>query len=215
MRTTSIYLLSGLVLLVGLSACAKSTKRKVANEWKVTSFTEQGSSVSDGDKTTSTRTITESTITSSTLYEPAAGPSYTTEESGVVKLNDFTINTDGTWSTIQEFVYSYSGGVTTEVHIERSGTWSFLAKTKGDDFKKNERILFNVLKMNSISVQKTNGIVTDQESSGTVNLTGKETEVYTVTKSKKDQLELEMESHNTFNDEQSVKTSRKMVLGEK
>ncbi|MNU99985.1 hypothetical protein D3C71_901380 [compost metagenome] len=78
---------------------------------------------------------------------------------------------------------------------EESGTWSFVGKTKGDDFKKNERVLFNVLnKKVSVTVVEDNAVVSD-DSNNTTFLAGENMQIYTIKASKKKELELELESN--------------------
>lgn len=76
---------------------------------------------------------------------------------------------------------------------EKSGTWSFVGKTKGDDFKKNERILFNVLSESESIIQTLNQVIVTNQTSANTYLTGEKMLIYTVTESKKDQLGMNLE----------------------
>ncbi|MGV3612537.1 MAG: hypothetical protein ACO1N0_16380 [Fluviicola sp.] len=196
MKKASIYILSTLFLAAGISACGKTTKGKMSNEWKVTSMeSKETYENSTGDKFVSTFSTTESTVTEVDEDYPAFGAPSTETKTGVMNTNEFIINKDGTWSWLIDATYPTADGTHQEI-VEETGTWSFLDRTKGDDFKKNERVLFNVLTAHLRDIVIENGVVVDDYTDDLVYTTGKSTMIYTVITSKKDQLELEMDAKN-------------------
>ena len=217
MRNTSIYILSSVILLVGLSACGKTTKGKIANDWKVASSEETWISEDVNEKSTRTTSISGTTFSSTYIQQQGGGPPETVNETGTVQINDFTINKNGTWSSVREITKSQANNGSYTSKMEESGTWSFIEKTKGDDFKKNERVLFNVLTANYYAVVKENGAVTSESNAVSTYLTGERSSVYTVTESKKNKLEMKMErdSKYTFGTESIHKSIQKFVLEEK
>jgi hypothetical protein len=198
MEKISIYAIGLAFMAIGITSCAKSTRGKMINEWKVTFFenTEKSENV-NGDKFTSTFSMTENMITKTFTHEsPSAGTS-TGTQTGTVNAHEFIINKEGTWSWfIDETVVDGSHELNNK--ITRSGTWSFVSKTKGDDFKKNERILFNVLTMDATDTETANDVIVASNSNRMTYSTGQNTMIYTITESKKDKLEMELESNYTY-----------------
>ncbi len=220
MKRISIYTLSALFLAAAISACGKTTKGKMSNEWKVTSMeTKETYESSNGNKHVSTLLTTESTITETDDYVYVSGPPpYTDTETGVMNTNEFIINKDGTWSWIIDATYNSPNGTHQEI-LKETGTWSFLDRTKGDDFKKNERVLFNVLTADLHDIEIEDGVVVDDYTDKLTYTTGKSTMIYTVIESKKDKLELEMDAKNVASQSDNISSSmntistyRKIVL---
>lgn len=198
MKKISIYLLSFAVTFVGMTSCGKSTKGKMANEWKVTSMKSVETFINaSGDKHITTFSVDGTTMADSDEDYPASGPSTSSSKTGTMNTNEFTIRKDGTWSWVMDGTYaSNNGNSLREEILEQTGTWSFLTKSKGDDFKKNERVLFNVLTVKARDIVTENGVVVDDYTDDLVYSTGKNTMIYTVKDSKKDMLELEVEAEN-------------------
>ncbi|MGV3612538.1 MAG: hypothetical protein ACO1N0_16385 [Fluviicola sp.] len=200
MKKIFICTLSVALLTVGLSSCGKSSKGKMANEWKVTEYNQTTTEMeANGDKTVSTTTMTE---TAATMTETTTsnGSSTTTTGTAVVNANTWTIEKDGTWKATRDWTTSSTNlGITTTYRTTEmtSGTWAFVGKTKGDEFKKNERVIFNTLTSSMTQVVTTgNGNPTTYSSNDTYK-TGEETMIYTVTESKAKELQLEAEIGNT------------------
>jgi hypothetical protein len=220
MKKISIYLFSLAITVVGMTSCGKSTKGKIANEWKVASLKSVETSInSNGDKQIYTFSVDGNTITDSEEHYPASGPSSSSSKKGTMNANEFVIKKDGTWSWVIDGTYTSNNGASTRNEIlEQAGTWSFLNKSKGDDFKKNERVLFNVLTVKSRDIVTENGVVVDDYTDNLVYSTGKNTMIYTVKDSKKDKLELESEAENIANQntfQSSNSTSRTITLESK
>ncbi len=206
MKRTSIYILSALFLAAGISACGKTTKGKMVNDWKVTSYYEEMEFVSNGEKGTNIVSMTENSVTLSTVYTPSNGPVETNSYPGSVKLHEWAIKKDGTWSSVQEVTYPNGNSAYTN-RIEQSGTWSFLRKTKGDEFEKNERVHFNVLQSKTVETQSAGFVNSTEETY----LTGEKVMVYTITASKKDALEMELENSYAFTQTSGYSNSNSLV----
>jgi hypothetical protein len=192
-----ILITLSLTFIVGITSCGKTTKRKLVNDWRVTSSLEETEYTSNGDHSTNTTTIAENEVTTSTVYDPSTGPTTTNSATGSVLINEFIIQKDGTWSLVREI--SFQGGTSSSNNrMEQSGTWSFLKNNKSDDFKKNERVHFNVLKSKSLETVSLSGSVVNSNSYEETYLTGEKVLVYTIKESKKDQLEMEMETSSSL-----------------
>lgn len=219
MKRISIYSISAALLVVfGMTSCGKTTKGKMTNEWKITSFESTETNVNTmGTKHTSIYSMTDKTVTDKTVIEPTTGPASTSSETGTVNKHEWTIKKDGTWSWTVDVTF-VDGNKTRNESVVRSGTWSFIGKTEGDDFEKNERVLFNVLEMNTSETETTNQQVTYSDAGKEMYSTGKNTMVYTITESKNKKLEMELESKKVYSDDSngsSISVSQKMVLEKK
>ena len=193
MKKIISYSFSLALLAVVMTSCAKSTKGKVTNEWKVVSYLENDSFTNQGGQSGSTITnMTETTYTKqfSTSFN---GVAIVDENSGIVNLHELLLKKDGTWALNRDFTEHYENGASSKVVFEQTGTWTFVGKTKGDDFKKNERLLFNVLteKKNSVYTNDEQ-VVVSQFTSNDTYLTGELVLIYTIKESKNKELELEL-----------------------
>ncbi|MNK18892.1 hypothetical protein D3C87_371080 [compost metagenome] len=198
MKNKTIQTLSLVLLAVIISSCAKSSKGKLANDWKMISLEEKWESKSvNGDRIFVNTIMTENTVNSTSEYYPATGTSETSYSSGIVNYYNFIIEKDGTWSCSNEVVYPSSNGSSTTT-IEESGTWSFVRKTKGDDFKKRERVLFNILESSSRYVQVVDQAVVGDNTDRASYISGEKILIYTIKSSSKKQLELEKEVKAEF-----------------
>lgn len=167
-----------IVVLIG--ACAKTTKGKITNEWIVVNYAEE-------------------TIDGDSIHI------WTTENSPATP-NKLIIHRDGKWTwntgyTVSGSIFGGSIFLTEKESTTRKGTWSFVGKTKGDNFKKNERLLFNVLSESTVHTQTGGGgnpIFPDTTSTtSNTYLTGEHVDIYTVVKSTRKDLELRLESSHT------------------
>jgi len=209
--------LSIALLAVSISSCAKSSKGKMSNEWKVTEYnSKETDTQSNGDVTVTTLVMTETTVTQTTEDTPNGGSTTTTTQTGTVNTNEMTIEKDGTWTGTRDVTY-VNGLVTTKLTMATSGTWSFVGTTKGDDFKKNERVLFNTLSETNTQAVTISGSTSTSASTDTY-MTGEVVMVYTVKESKKDELQLEAEMGNTYtsgSNTSSTKGTTTITLGAK
>ena len=197
-----------IILSVLLVSCGKSSKAKVSNDWRVTSYEESFISIDeDGEKSTETLSITESTYNENVKDEQFGN--FTYSATGTVQLYNYTINKNGTWSSESEVEYTNSQGTSTTKSIKSaSGTWAFIGKTKGDDFKKNERILFNTL-AESTELVKNNG--QSPSSLQSKYLTGEKTRIYTVKESERKKLMIESSEKYVSTEGSTVSTKERLI----
>jgi hypothetical protein len=140
-------------------------------------------------------TITNMTETAYTKQFSTSfnGVAIVDESSGIVNVHELILKKDGTWALNRDFTEQYENGASSKVVFEQTGTWTFVGKTKGDDFKKNERLLFNVLTEKKNSVYTNNDqVVVSQFTSNDTYLTGELVLIYTIKESKNKELELEL-----------------------
>ena len=196
MKRLFILGFSAALLAGGISSCKKTSKGKMANEWNVTSLTSEETSINaSGDKTVSTTTMTDGKITDTDISTNTSG-TVTTVRNGTVKEYSYTIEKDGTWKSTTDMTYTSSsstGSSTATIVTNTSGSWSFLSKNKTGDFKKNERVVFNILKEDV----KTNGSNTFSNVTTTYSNTdnntyaeGENADIFLVVESKKKELKL-------------------------
>ena len=178
-----------------IASCGKTTRKKIVNEWTVKSYTQ--------------------TVTG-------------TDTSFILNFQDspktptkMTIKKDGTWEWVRSssssaLIYGGSIYASTEETEKRSGTWSFVGKTKGDDFKKNERVIFNVLSENNRADYEGSPATTPMFQDTTITsshtyFTGEKFIIYTVEKSTKDELHLGLDKEQV-NSSQGVVSTEKIRL---
>ena len=191
MQKNVSYALSLALLVVGMASCAKSTKGKVTNEWKVVSYSENDSFSNAGGQSGATiTTMTETTYTQD-FTSSNGGMTSSNSSSGTVNAHELILKKDGTWSLIEDLTNNQGNGSSRNV-TEQTGTWAFVGKTKGDDFKKNERLLFNILTKKRTSAYTVTQIVVNQFSENDTYLTGENVLIYTIKESGKKEMELEL-----------------------
>ena len=219
MKKLIILGFSAALLAGGVSSCKKTNKRKMANEWTVSSLTDEETDLfSNGDKAVYTTTIADGKITSTDVSTNSSGTT-TTTTTGTVKEYSYTIEKDGTWKSTTDITRSstFSGGSNTGTTVTNtSGTWSFLSKNKSGDFKKNERVVFNTLK-EDVSF---NGSYT---SSGTTTTTaysnsdtyaeGENSDIFLVVESKNKELKLSQTYDETSTNTNSGGTTTSSYKG--
>lgn len=172
-------------LLTGAASCAKSTKGKISNDWKVTAYEATQSNYNSAANNSKSHQVQNGNVlvmTQSGVSNGMPDPEQVTS----VTVNTFTykIQKDGTWSSVQDISYSANDHTLTE----NSGTWNFLGKSKGDDFKKNERVMFNVLNQ-----KITQNTAAGQNVNVSTFITGEKALIYTVKESSGKKLVLERE----------------------
>lgn len=218
MKTTSIAILSCAFLAAAITSCGKSTKRKMDNEWKATAYesTEQWEN-SAGDKYDYTISMSGNVVTEVATSSSASTNEITQVNTGTVNTHELEIKKDGTWTWTMDYTFGDSGNSSTKTRIQ-SGIWNFVGNTKGDDFKKNERVLFQVLNTDSKNVDIQNQVVVNSAEEHITYTAGENTMIYTITKSTKDKLEMELESRHviTQDSQQNMNAlTRKISLEEK
>ncbi|WP_300663357.1 hypothetical protein [Fluviicola sp.] len=201
MKRLSFYVLSVAFLATGMSSCGKTTRGKMINDWKVASSTSEETfiSMNGEDKTVMTETIADNAITQKFVHTFAGGDSSETGSTeGKVNVNSWAIKKDGTWTWNKEVEYVGAGGQGQKGITNQSGTWSFIAKNKEDGFKKNERVLFNVLSYEFTQQSLNNGTVVSTNSTVDTYLTGQSVMIFTVKDSNNKLLEMEMDSDSKY-----------------
>ena len=187
---------SFLVLILFLSllvSCSKVTKAKVVNFWKVESFEMTRIENIIGGSNIFTINIMNSKFKSTKDFFDKPD----TIEDGEYYYNLFTIKKDGTWKIEKRLVYTNNYSLMGQILQEiETGTWSFIKKNKGDDYNRNERIIFNTLK--KTYTKNENNILNDAPPNYTF-LTGENTKIYTITESTNKRLKLELLERSTNN----------------
>lgn len=186
----------------------------MANDWKVVALDETyDASFSDGSASHSTRILDETSFRSTVTGTSQLGePIPPVNTSGTVNVNEWHIEKDGAWTQTEEYVSTDSSTETTS-RIEQSGTWNFLGKNKGDGFRKNERVIFNVLAKRVKTVQKNQGAVISDDSTNETYLTGERTIIYTIKESGNKELKLELEAERVLKQDVNVtSTLRKLNI---
>lgn len=193
MRQITSCVLSLAFLMAGVASCAKTTKGKVTNEWNVTSFEQTDDYTSNQESLSNAKLSMSETSFTQESTTVTNGITTTYHSSGSVNAHVLEIKKDGTWNWTQDITYIYPNNTSNRLTVE-TGTWSFVGKTKGDDFKKNERILFNVL-TKRVSTDYVSGqtVVTSDSTNETFE-TGENVRIYTITESKRKELQLELDS---------------------
>ena len=185
-----------------MPSCGKSTKGKLSNDWKVESLTLKAiDTESNGNQTVTTTSYSGTTVTVKEEEIENGNSTTTTTQIGTITNSIFKIENNGTWNLSRTLVFTQNptqGLTTTITSVETdSGTWSFIGKNKEEDFKKNERVLFNTM----ATTRNTTTVNTIGNSSTTSTDTGSSTyklgdnvTIYTVVASKPKALELKSES---------------------
>ena len=87
--------------------------------------------------------------------------------------------------------------INTQRWVEKeSGTWSFLGKSKADDFKKNERIIFNTLKRTYTKGDINFSFIPTMNYTY---LTGENSVIYSISEASNDKLKLELQESSSNN----------------
>lgn len=201
MKRIISYSLNLLVVSVMLVSCGKTTRGKLTNAWKVITYDMDNlSEYNDGSKSSFSSSMTETTFKNIDSHTSSNGSSYSNTISGTVNSHQLEIKKDGTWSWSRDLYYESNGGATKVTSVwDRSGTWSFTGKNKEDGFKKNERVIFQVLKQSVSGTTNQAGVITSNSSSQTY-LNGENVLIFTVKESKRNQLQLESESLHVHSD---------------
>jgi hypothetical protein len=196
MKKVFVCALSALVLAAGVSSCAKTTKGKITEEWNVTSIAGNSSNTSGG--TTSTSSFT-TTVSGNAISNVSTSGGTTNTSTGTVAEYKFNINKDGSYEMKSDITYVSGNNTQREVSSEK-GTWSFVGTNKTDEFKKNERVVFNTTSSTGTTTNTTTvggATVTSTSSSSDSYVVGENSTIYTVTESTKDKLVLGVDRNNT------------------
>jgi len=204
MKKTIIYGLSFAFIAATATSCGKTTKGKMSNEWSATELSSSSTTTNaDGDvETTSWSSTDGATFTMTQTYTPSGGTSSSLTLDGTVNEFSYTINKDGSWSSVTDMTFSIDlgGGIsqTQQTRDENSGTWTLLGKNKTGELKKNERVVFNTLSSTSTETSTITGSTPDTETSTNTYAEGENPEVMMVVESKGKMLKLKKETNNAY-----------------
>jgi hypothetical protein len=178
MKKLTKAVLAILVVASSITACKKgeddpglslkSRKGRLSQEWSVTEYVSEATSVStsNGASISTTTTVTKDTYTGTsasreeTQTTTGGGISSTSTDkySGSVTSFTYTIDKEGTWTATRTVkwtsVTSTSAGSTTTDAIDvtetliAEGNWYFLGKNKGTEDKNKENVVFSTTKEN-------------------------------------------------------------------
>jgi|GEM_PF-1835163 len=214
-----IFSALSLALVAGtMTSCGKSSVGKMSNEWNVTSYSDKSSKTYGNGDVNSDSEIGTATTFSITSSSTSGGTTNSNVTNGTINENSMTIDKDGTWKSVRtrttvETTSPFTGATTvttTKETVNSNGTWSFVGKNKTDEFKTNERVVFNTTTV----VTATNGTAVTTVGGTTTTNTGSETEsenykvgeysqIWTITESKAKSLKLSAEFGGAQSDTQS------------
>ena len=193
-----VYGLSLMFIAGGVASCKKG---KVSNDWKISSWSEEyNSTYDDGDVYFDKLNSDGTTISLTSTFTPSGGTATTTTSNGTVQKFTWTIAKDGTFTRELNytFVNTFTGGSSTEVSTTKvSGTWSLVGKNKADEFKKNERVVFSILKSEESYTETVTGGTTDVSTYSDTYASGENIEVYTIVTAKGKEMELKLDGNET------------------
>lgn len=219
MKKGIIYGLSILLLAGAAISCRKTSKGKMSNEWKLDSYSSTETSTDDsGDMSTYSVEADESSITITDSETPNGGSTTTNTIQGTVNEFSFVINKDGTWERTFDITTTQSDNgitVTSNDKTTSSGTWNFLGKV--EEFKKNERVVFNTLSETVDSRTETTfsgSTQTDTSSETETYANGENSEVMLIVESKRKELQLKSERDYTSTEVQNGNTNTYSVTAE-
>ena len=204
MKRIVILGLSVLLLAGGVLSCKKTSKGKMANEWSVAEFnSEYTSTDDDGEEEKTVVSLNGSVLNTTETYTTNLGSVSIQGVKEIVNTWTYTIDKDGTWSSLQDITtteldsvfnfntFEFDTFISENKVISTSGVWNFIGKSKVEDFKKNERVVFNILSEGSTRTKTiTPGVTVVTSSKETYNA-GSYAIIYTVMESKKKELTLE------------------------
>jgi hypothetical protein len=198
MKKLMVYGLSLMFIAGGVASCKKG---KVSNDWKISSWSEEyNSTYDDGDVYFDKLNSDGTTISLTSTFTPSGGTATTTTSNGTVQKFTWTIAKDGTFTRELNytFVNTFTGGSSTEVSTTKvSGTWSLVGKNKADEFKKNERVVFSILKSEESYTETVTGGTTDVSTYSDTYASGENIEVYTIVTAKGKEMELKLDGNET------------------
>jgi hypothetical protein len=183
----------------GITSCRKTTKGKMSNEWTVSSYDSESTSTNQsGDVSKTVEVMDGTSLVSTYTYTPNGGSVSSSESRTTINSWTYTIDKDGTWNSLKNSTTTDLATNETENEIEDfSGVWNFIGKSKTEEFKVNERVMFNIL---DASFTNTYTYSTDAPVVSTDKYTlstGEAYIIYTVVESKGKELTLEGEGAST------------------
>lgn len=210
------------------TSCLKSTKGKMANDWKVMEMIQQTTRVIDNEKTIEAISASEAIYVHNIKTILNGENQSDITKKGKVISHVYSIQKNGDWDSKLVFELSEvdQTGIKTVAlcTVKENGTWNFVGKNKTDEFKLNERVLFNVLSSKQdIQVTVTAGSIVTKSSTNSfeTHKVGEKVNIYTVVESKSKALTLESttdsfstEEKNGYNYIVSEQGTKTLVLEE-
>lgn len=144
-------------LFFAIASCQKASVHSLCKKWKMKAYTTTYTGYGDNKKilesSTTNATATDFTATEvDYYYDSITNSQATSTAKGTVNKYTYTFNKNGTWEATTDMTITSTinadGSVdntVSNVVTTQSGTWCFIKKTKGEQYKKNERLLINVL----------------------------------------------------------------------
>lgn len=172
-----------------MTSCGKTTKGKLSEEWNVAKIENKSTNISSSGNTTTNSSVI--TIDGTNLTRVTTNSNGTTTTTGTVSKYAYIINKDGTFEIAIDVTYVTSGTGYTETTKQvrtTTGTWSFVDKNKTDEFKKNERVIFNTLSVaetntSTLAYSGTTTSTTTSNSNSSSYIVGENSSIYTVEES--------------------------------
>jgi hypothetical protein len=205
MKKVFIFGLSVALVAGSVTSCKKTSKGKLSNDWKTTSWNSTETETDANESTVTTVTSTDGVaITVVSTTTPTGGTAGTPNTiNGVINDMSYTISKDGTFENNQDvtFTSTFTGGsVVSNTVTKTTGTWNFLSSNKTEEFKKNERVVFHILSEKTTDTQT----ITTGGSAGTPSVsssdntyaTGENSDIFTVVESKGKLLTLMSETNS-------------------
>lgn len=164
-----------------LVSCGKTTKGKLDADWVIDSMEE--TTVHSGGSSNTLK------IQGGTITETYVVSGNTSTESGTINEAKWTIGKDGTWTRVLSFKFiQQNTNVTRVATVKETGNWDFFSGI--GELKKNERIVFNTISRTE-TVVTTSGSSTSTDTDVYTYKDGENSEIYTITESKKGTLNME------------------------
>lgn len=201
MKRIAIYSLSVLLVAGAAMSCRKTSKGKMSNEWQLSEYSFNETQTDDDGDVTTTTISSDGTSISRTTSTTSGGSTSSTTVQGVVNDYSYVIDKDGTWEETMDVTYTTtnSGATTVDNSVTiTSGTWNFLGKI--EEFKKNERVVFNTLSESITSSSSTSfggSTISSSSSESYTYANGEESEIMLVVESKRKELQLMTERDYT------------------
>ena len=197
-----------------------SRKARFAGEWTIDAWDDAGTSVNTNNSSSSITTSTDVystkitgntyTSTSNSTSTAAGSTASTSTINGTVSEATYTIEKDGTWSSVMSVKITSQtdliGGVSTTdaldltMKTEASGTWQFLGKNSSADLKNKEAVLLSTAKetITYTNVSTSGGSFKSDEVITRTYALNENTEVWTLSQLAKKEMVANVTYENTY-----------------
>lgn len=218
MKKLILSVLSVALVAGTMTSCGKSSKGKMSNDWNVASYSDKSNTTQGNGDVSSTTEIGTATTFSITSSSSSNGTTNSSVTNGTINENSMTIDKDGTWKSVKTTTTvvtttPFAGATTvttSKINVNSNGTWSFVGKNKTDEFKTNERVVFNTTTVGTTgtgtAVTTFGGTSTTSSGSETISnnyKVGENSQIWTITESSAKSLKLSAETGGAQSDTQS------------